>query len=133
VRLCDRREYKFGDRDPYLLNAGDSNDLAINVPDSVQQIFPDALEEVRIVTGAAKAEYGRNAGATVELVSKSGGNSLHGGLQETFRNKVLNADDRMRRYLRAYMDEVTPTVPVPLGMDMPEYIDWCLRGSRLTP
>jgi len=31
------------------------------------------------------------------------------------------ADDRMRRYLRAYMDEVTPTVPVPSGMDIPEY------------
>jgi hypothetical protein len=75
----------------YLLDGGDSNDLAINVPDSVQQISPDALEEFRVVTGAAKAEYGRNAGATVELVTKSGGNSLHGGLQETFRNTVLNA------------------------------------------
>ena len=73
----------------YLLDGGDSNDLAINVPDSVQQISPDALEEFRVVTGAAKAEYGRNAGATIELVTKSGGNSLHGGLQETFRNKLL--------------------------------------------
>jgi hypothetical protein len=75
----------------YLLDGGDSNDLAINVPDSVQQISPDALEEFRVVTGAAKAEYGRNAGATIELVTKSGGNSLHGMLQETLRNKVLNA------------------------------------------
>ncbi len=31
------------------------------------------------------------------------------------------ADDRMRRYLRSYMDEVTPTVPVPSGMDIPQY------------
>jgi mannitol 2-dehydrogenase len=31
------------------------------------------------------------------------------------------ADDRMRRYLRAYMDEVTPSVPVPSGMDIPQY------------
>ncbi len=31
------------------------------------------------------------------------------------------ADDRMRRYLRAYMDEVSPSVPVPSGMDIPQY------------
>ena len=75
----------------YLLDGGDSNDLAINVPDSVAQISPDALAEFRVVTGAAKAEYGRNAGATIEVVTKSGGNVFHGDLTEVFRNKVLNA------------------------------------------
>jgi hypothetical protein len=75
----------------YMLDGGDSNDLAINVPDAVQQISPNALEEFRVVTGAMKAEYGRNAGAVIELVTRSGANDFHGGLQETFRNKVLNA------------------------------------------
>jgi len=74
----------------YLLDGGDSNDLAINVPDSVLQISPDALAEFRLITGAAKAEYGRNA-ATIEVVTKSGGNAFHGDLTEVFRNKVLNA------------------------------------------
>ena len=75
----------------YLLDGGDSNDLAINVPDSVGQISPDALAEFRIVTGPMKAEYGRNGGAVVEVVTKSGANSYHGDLSEIFRNKVLNA------------------------------------------
>jgi hypothetical protein len=75
----------------YLLDGGDSNDLAINVPDALQQISPDAIGEFRVVTGPGKAEYGRNSGATVEVATKSGGNQFHGDLSETFRNKVLNA------------------------------------------
>ena len=100
----------------YLLDGGDSNDLAINVPDAVQQISPDALEEFRVVTGAAKAEYGRNAGATVELVTKSGGNQFHGGLQETFRNKVLNAVP--------FFQKVTPGPVDTFATGLPRKPDW---------
>jgi hypothetical protein len=100
----------------YLLDGGDSNDLAINVPDSVQQISPDALEEFRVVTGAAKAEYGRNAGATIELVTKSGGNRLHGGLQETLRNKVLNAVP--------FFQKVTPGPADTFTTGLPRKPDW---------
>src|SRR5262249_42340747 len=100
----------------YILDGGDSNDLAINVPDAVQQISPDALEEFRVVTGAAKAEYGRNAGATIQLVTKSGGNRLHGGLQETFRNKVLNAVP--------YFQKVTPGPVETFTTGLPRKPDW---------
>jgi hypothetical protein len=95
----------------YLLDGGDSNDLAINIPDSVQQISPNALEEFRVVTGAAKAEYGRNAGATVELVTKSGGNRVHGGLQETFRNRVLNAVPFFQKVTSGPVDTFTTGLP----------------------
>ncbi|HEY3457712.1 MAG TPA: TonB-dependent receptor [Bryobacteraceae bacterium] len=75
----------------YILDGGDSNDLAINIPDSVQQLSPDAIAEFRVVTGAMKAEYGRNGGGTIEIVTKSGANEFHGVLSETLRNKVLNS------------------------------------------
>lgn len=75
----------------YLLDGGDSNDLAINVPDSVENISPNALAEFRIVTGAMKAEYGRAMGGVVEVTTKSGTNAWHGALSETFRNTKLNA------------------------------------------
>ena len=58
----------------YLLDGTDSNDLAINVPDALGQISPDALQEFRVVTGAMKAEYGRNGGAVIEAITKSGSN-----------------------------------------------------------
>ena len=75
----------------YLLDGTDSNDLAINVPDALGQISPDALQEFRVVTGAMKAEYGRNGGAVIEAITKSGSNQFHGGGTEVFRNTVLNA------------------------------------------
>ncbi len=75
----------------YLLDGGDSNDQAVNVPDSIESISPNALAEFRIVTGAMKAEYGRNMGSIVEVVTKSGTNSIHGTLSETLRNTKLNA------------------------------------------
>lgn len=75
----------------YMLDGGDSNDLAINVPDAVQGISPNALQEFRLITGAMKAEYGRNSGSIVQVQTRSGGNEWHGGASETFRNTKLNA------------------------------------------
>lgn len=75
----------------YLLDGGDSNDLAINVPDAVTVISPNALAEFRLVTGSMNAEYGRNSGGTIEVTTRSGTNAYHGGATEVFRNTVLNA------------------------------------------
>jgi hypothetical protein len=75
----------------FLLDGGDSNDLAINVPDAVNGFSPDALQEFRILTNTYSADYGRNSGAVVALISKSGTNEYHGNLFHFFRNRVLNA------------------------------------------
>ena len=75
----------------FLLDGGDSNDLAINVPDAVSGFSPDALQEFRILTNTYSADYGRNSGAIVALISKSGTNEYHGNLFHFFRNRVLNA------------------------------------------
>ena len=75
----------------FLLDGGDSNDLAINVPDSVQGFSPDALQEFRILTNTYSADFGRNSGAIVTLITKSGTNDYHGDLFHFFRNRVLNA------------------------------------------
>ena len=53
----------------------------------------DSVEEFRIITNGAKAEYGRNAGGTVELMTRSGTNQFHGNLFEYHRNTVLNANN----------------------------------------
>ncbi len=50
----------------------------------------DSIEEFRIITSGAKAEYGRNAGGTIELITRSGTNKFHGNLFEYHRNTVLN-------------------------------------------
>jgi len=54
---------------------------------------PDSIEEFKIQTSMFDAGYGRNAGANVNVVTKSGTNDYHGTLFEFFRNTDLNAND----------------------------------------
>ncbi len=54
---------------------------------------PDAIEEFKIQTTMYDAGFGRDAGANVEVVTKSGSNQFHGAVFEFFRNNKLNAND----------------------------------------
>ncbi|MDP9147967.1 MAG: carboxypeptidase regulatory-like domain-containing protein, partial [Acidobacteriota bacterium] len=73
----------------YSVNGGDGNDLFANLP--AVQPSPDSIEEFRVITNSFDAEYGRNSGAVVNVVTKSGTNELHGSVYEFFRNDILNA------------------------------------------
>lgn len=73
----------------FNVNGGDANDAFVNLP--TVQPSPDAIEEFRVVSNTFDAEYGRNSGAVVNVVTKSGTNQWHGDVYEYFRNKVLNA------------------------------------------
>jgi len=57
---------------------------------------PDALAEFKIQTSLYDAGYGRNPGANVNVITKSGTNVFHGTAFEFFRNTVLNANDFFR-------------------------------------
>ena len=52
---------------------------------------PIRIEEFRVISNSFDAEYGRNSGAVVNVVTKSGTNAFHGSFYEFFRNDVLNA------------------------------------------
>ena len=56
--------------------------------------FPsvDAIQEVQTLRGTYLAEYGRSASSQVNVVTKSGTNSLHGSAYEFFRNDIFNAN-----------------------------------------
>jgi hypothetical protein len=51
----------------------------------------DAIAEVKVQTSASDAEFGRNGGGAVNLITKSGTNELHGTAYEFLRNSDLNA------------------------------------------
>ncbi len=54
---------------------------------------PDAIAEFKIQTSSYDAGYGRHPGANVNVITKSGTNSLHGAAFEFFRNTALNANE----------------------------------------
>ena len=54
---------------------------------------PDAISEFKIQTSSYDAGYGRNPGANVNVITKSGTNAFHGSAFEFFRNTALNAND----------------------------------------
>src|SRR5713101_3423360 len=78
-----------GRANDFMVNGGDANDIFVNLPGV--QPSPDAIEEFRVLTNTFDAEYGRNSGAVVNVVTKSGSNEVHGNTYEFFRNKNLNA------------------------------------------
>lgn len=53
----------------------------------------DSIQEFRIVTHSGNAEYGNNAGAQVDMVTRSGASRWSGNVFEYFRNTALNAND----------------------------------------
>lgn len=53
----------------------------------------DTIEEFKVQTALYSAATGRNAGANVAVITKSGTNSWHGTAYEFFRNDLLNAND----------------------------------------
>src|SRR3984885_2025578 len=73
----------------FSVNGGDANDQFVNLP--TIQPSPDSVEEFRVITNTFDAEYGRNSGSVVNVITKSGGNSFHGNVYEYFRNTVLDA------------------------------------------
>jgi hypothetical protein len=76
------------------MNDGYRNDPAINqagVFGTPSTILPlDAVAEVNVLSNF-EPEYGRNAGAIVNIVTKSGSNKIHGTAGEYFRNDALDA------------------------------------------
>ncbi len=73
----------------FSVNGGDANDQFVNLP--TVQPSPDSVEEFRVLTNTFDAEYGRNSGSVVNVITKSGTNGLHGDIYEYFRNTVLDA------------------------------------------
>ena len=68
----------------------------------INNVGIDYIQEVKIQTSNFSAEYGRNSGAQVSLVTRSGGNDFHGSAFEFIRNDKLDA--------RSFFAPVRPTL-----------------------
>src|SRR5262249_49392863 len=59
---------------------------------SVLRVTLDSVQEFRTVTTNAGADLGRTSGAQVTMVTRSGGNIVHGALYEFHRNTLTSAN-----------------------------------------
>ncbi len=73
----------------FLVNGGDVEESRNNGASVVPVL--ESIQEFRLITNSFDAEYGRFAGAVVNVVTKSGTNALHGSLFEFLRNDKLDA------------------------------------------
>lgn len=76
------------------VNGIDSNDIQNGgtLSGGVPIPNPDSLEQFKVVTQPYDAANGRNGGAVVDVITKSGSNQFHGSAFEYFRNEDLNAN-----------------------------------------
>ncbi|MGH9450450.1 MAG: carboxypeptidase regulatory-like domain-containing protein [Terriglobia bacterium] len=87
---------------PFSVNGsrGRDNNFIIDSVNNNEPLFggaatqftnPDIFSEYAIITGEPKAEFGRNTGATVNVITKSGSNQRHGSLFWYGQDNVFNS------------------------------------------
>ncbi|MBZ5726490.1 MAG: carboxypeptidase regulatory-like domain-containing protein [Acidobacteriia bacterium] len=102
----------------FAINGGrtDQNNWTIDGADNVDRganltllNYPsvDSIAEFRVIRGEYSAEYGRNAGGNINVITKSGTNAPHFNLYEFFRNDKLAANN--------FFTNLSPTFKNPDG------------------
>jgi hypothetical protein len=73
----------------FQMDGGDHNDTYLNTSQPFPN--PDAVQEFSLLSSNFSAEYGNAGGGVVNIVTRSGTNSIHGSLFEFVRNGDFNA------------------------------------------
>jgi hypothetical protein len=93
------RPYVNGNRkeaNNFLLDGVDNNHTSDNL--TAYQPNLDAIQEVKMITNNASAEFGNFQGGVINVTIKSGTNDWHGSAFEFFRNDKLNANNWARNW-----------------------------------
>src|SRR5246500_2681426 len=80
----------------------------ISTASGVQKYTPsqEAVREFRVINGSYSTEFGRAVGGIVNIITKSGTNTVHGSVYEYFRNDALDSGS-----ILASSDPATCAVP----------------------
>jgi hypothetical protein len=82
----------------FLLDGVDNNDTSVpGAGSGVLGINPDSAQEFRVITNNFNPEFGRNTGAIIDVVTRSGTNNLHGDAYWFGRYNALGARDFFNR------------------------------------
>lgn len=107
------RPYVNGNREEannFMLDGLDNNFTSDNLV--AYQPNPDAIEEFRVITNNASAEFGNYQGGIINVVMKSGTNRFHGNVFEDLRNDKLNANNWANNWNLQANGQATPRPPL---------------------
>lgn len=71
----------------FMLDGVDNNDVSVTLSNA--SIPPEALSEFQTQTSAYSAEFGRNSGAQINAITRSGTNELHGEVWDYYRGNWM--------------------------------------------
>jgi hypothetical protein len=71
----------------YMIDGSDNNDISVTI--STSQVVPEAVAEFQVQTNAYSVEFGRNSGAQINVITRSGTNSFRGEVWDYYRNADL--------------------------------------------
>lgn len=80
----------------YVLDGVEMNETINNL--ASYNPAPDAIQEMRVITGNANAEYGNVNGGEVLVITKGGTNRLHGSLYDFFQNNNMAGNSWANSY-----------------------------------
>jgi outer membrane receptor protein involved in Fe transport len=73
----------------FTIDGTDNNDISVTLATS--SVIPEAVAEFQVLTNAYSVEFGRNSGAQINVITRSGTNDFHGDLFHYYRGSRLNA------------------------------------------
>jgi hypothetical protein len=85
-----------GQNNNYVMDGIEINETLNNY--SGYNPAPDSIQEMRVITGNANAEYGNVSGGEVLVVTRGGTNQFHGSVYEFFQNDALQANSWANNY-----------------------------------
>jgi hypothetical protein len=96
----------------FLLDGVDNNDPSVpGRGTGISHINPDSAQEFRVITNNFNPEFGRNTGAIIDVVTRSGTNEFHGDAYWFGRYNALGARDFFNRAPNAQHPAPNPQNP----------------------
>ncbi len=71
----------------YMIDGSDNNDISVTI--STTSVVPEAVAEFQVLTNPYNVEFGRNSGAQINVITKSGSNTLRGEAWDYFTTSKL--------------------------------------------
>jgi Carboxypeptidase regulatory-like domain len=89
----------------YVLDGVEMNETMNNL--SAYNPAPDAIQEMRVITGNANAEYGNVNGGEVLVITKGGSNHYHGSVYDYFQNNFMSANSWANNFSKTPLQPYT--------------------------